>query len=116
MYNDSRTLVDAAHSLGSGQSCLGGRGTDVSSWKEGPGPIHLSLTRQCNTCLIAGLNKCVLDKQMFSRSFLFTRYNTQEVIENGLGSFTFHFFGVEKMGSRKQEVSGWVRGILWVRV
>lgn len=53
---------------------------------------------------------------MLSRSFLSTRYTTQEVIENGLGSFTFHFFGVEKMGNRKQEVRGWLRDILWVRV
>lgn len=32
-----------------------------------------------------------------------------------LGSFTFHFFGVRKMGTRNREVREWMRDILWAR-
>ena len=86
-HNESRTLAEAAHTtLRSELPDVGS--PDVITWRDGPGRIHPLLTRQCSFCLLAGLNKCVLNKQRFSRGFLATQYTAQEVIENDHLPFT----------------------------
>ena len=95
--------MGAVHALlGSELPDEGAEATDVSTWRDRPGHIHPLLARQGNFSLLAGLNKCVMNKQSVSRSFLPMQYNSQEVIENDNLPFTSLDWKVESEGTGKE--------------